>query len=90
MIKHQLKVVDEMGIHARPASTIVSKAMPFESEMVLRFGDKQANLKSIMQILSLGIGPEEIVEISILGPDEVEASSTLIEALTESQLFELF
>ncbi len=89
MIKHHLKVVDEMGIHARPASTIVAKAMPFDSEMLLKLGDKQANLKSIMQVLSLGIGHGETVEISISGSDEVEASSSLVEALTQSQLFEL-
>ena len=74
------------GLHARPASELVAKAKSFRSKInIRRPGDDsfQGNAKSIIIMLSLGVGQGETVEILADGPDEQQAVDALV-ALVES------
>ena len=69
------------GLHARPASDFVSAAGKFKSTKITikRAGeDEEANAKSIVMLLSLGLSQGEEVEIVAKGEEEVEAVDTLI------------
>jgi phosphotransferase system HPr (HPr) family protein len=48
------KVVNEMGLHVRPASEFVKLALTFESEIVVQHGSQQVDGKSVMDLLLLG------------------------------------
>jgi phosphotransferase system HPr (HPr) family protein len=48
-----------------------------QSDIRLKHGEKQANAKSIMQVLSLGVKQFGELEITAEGPDEKEAIQTL-------------
>ncbi|MCR4820298.1 MAG: HPr family phosphocarrier protein [Elusimicrobiales bacterium] len=54
MIKKNIKVVNELGIHARPAGMIVNTASSFPCEVWLENEDgMNVNAKSIMGVMML-------------------------------------
>ena len=86
MVEKQFKVISETGIHARPATLLVQAASKFVSEIILEYKDKKVNLKSIMGVMSLGIGKDADIKISAEGNDEQEAINTLQELLSKEAL----
>lgn len=88
MVQKQFKVVAETGIHARPATLLVQAASKFDSEIHLEYKEKKVNLKSIMGVMSLGIGQGADIAISAEGSDEQDALNTLEETLKREGLAE--
>lgn len=78
-MKKTLTILNETGIHARPASIIAKTTMKFSSDVFIEVRDKSINAKSIMNILSSGMQKGDEITISASGPDEVEAVETLVE-----------
>lgn len=74
-----LIVKGETGLHARPASVVVSKVTRFKSNITVRKGDKEANLKSLLGLLGLGICQNDSITIIIEGPDEEQAYKSIIQ-----------
>ncbi len=82
MVKRELVVKNKTGLHARPASEFVKKASTFKSSVFIEFNGKSINAKSIVGLLSAGIGHGSTLTLTVEGEDEVEALdalSTLIE-----------
>jgi phosphocarrier protein HPr len=69
MAEKKFKITAETGIHARPATQLVNKAGQYESEVTLVYKEKSVNLKSIMGVMSLGVGQGSEVTIKAEGPD---------------------
>ncbi|NFO99088.1 HPr family phosphocarrier protein [Clostridium botulinum] len=72
------------GLHARPAILLVKKASSFKSDIYLEYGDKKANVKSLIGVLSLGVTKDSTVTVTASGDDEtlaVEEMIKLIESL---------
>ena len=76
-------IKNETGLHARPAGMFVKKASEFTSTVEVKCKGKVVNAKSIMGIMSLGLGKGEEVTICAAGADEEEAVNALVE-LVES------
>lgn len=72
-----VKVLNDEGLHARPAGLLVKLANNFSSEIELSIGENSANAKSIMSIMGLGLTKDSVVTISAIGPD-AEAALTEI------------
>lgn len=70
-------IINETGLHARPASQFVQKAGKFKSEIQIVFEDKEVNAKSIMGVMSLGIGQGKEITLKAEGEDEVVAVTEL-------------
>jgi phosphocarrier protein HPr len=77
MKKSIVMVNSECGLHARPASILVSTALKFSSSILIKKNDKTANCKSILSILSIGASNGDELEIVIDGPDETDAFNTI-------------
>jgi phosphocarrier protein len=79
-----LKLVNETGLHARPAGIFVKAASGFSSNIRIRAGEQTVNAKSIMNILSLGL--ENGAEFTLIadGPD-AEAALQTLSGLVESK-----
>lgn len=62
-------ITDRVGIHARPAGMLVKEAQQYRSEILVSKGEKEADAKNLMQIMSLGAkcGDEISVTVSIRG-----------------------
>lgn len=90
MYKKTTTILNKSGLHARPASDFVKEAGKFGSKITIRRldEDEEANAKSIVFLLSLGIGQGVEVEISAKGDDEQQAVDSLV-ALIESGFDEL-
>lgn len=70
-------VTDETGIHARPATVLVSEASKFESNINIEYNGKKANLKSIMGVMALGIMQGAEFKIIADGSDAEDASAAI-------------
>lgn len=77
MIGQQFTINAATGLHARPAAVFVEIASEFESEIKIEFEEQQVNAKSIISVLSLGLGDGETFVIRVNGPDEEEAMAAL-------------
>lgn len=77
MRKERFQVTNEIGLHARPASEFVATSGKFQSDVQLTYNDKTVDGKSIMGVMSLGIGKGETIEITVDGPDEDAAMAAI-------------
>ena len=73
MVKRTEKIVNKLGLHARPSAMLVTVAGRFYSEVYFTKGDLRVNGKSIMGVMMLAaeMGSELLIEVD--GPDENEA-----------------
>ena len=81
-------IIAETGIHARPATLLVQAASKFASDVTLSYQGKDVNLKSIMGVMSLGVGQGADVTIKTEGADEEAAMTTIAEAMATEGLAE--
>ncbi|MFC6295458.1 phosphocarrier protein HPr [Lactiplantibacillus daoliensis] len=88
MEKKDFHVIADTGIHARPATLLVQSASKFNSEITLQYQDKSVNLKSIMGVMSLGVGKDADVTISAEGADEADAVAALADTMKKEGLSE--
>jgi phosphocarrier protein HPr len=72
-----LTVEHEVGLHARPASMFVRTAKKFESEITVTRGDRTANAKSILTVLTLGAHQGAEITIQAEGADADDALTAL-------------
>ena len=82
-----VKILNEQGLHARPASIFVKTASKFKCTVSILHGTGVANAKSIINIMSLGLKKGEEIKIVTEGIDEKEAMDALL-ALVESKFGE--
>ena len=73
-----IKILNEQGLHARPASIFVKTAGKFKSNVSIIHGNEVANAKSIINIMSLGLKKGEEIKITAEGIDEKEAIEALV------------
>jgi phosphotransferase system HPr (HPr) family protein len=81
MAEITLTVIDPSGLHARPAARFVQAASRFESRIVIRFGGREADAKSLIALLGLTIRPSSQIVLAADGVDADEALATLIAEL---------
>jgi phosphocarrier protein HPr len=80
MVTKELTVINDSGIHARPAALIVETATKYKSHVIFIKDGMRANAKSIMNIMLLAAEPGALIKVETEGPDEVDALEA-IEAL---------
>jgi Phosphotransferase System HPr (HPr) Family len=81
MRKFSYTINSENGIHARPAGILVKKISGFKSDVKFFKGEKEANAKSLLSIMGLGIKDGEKLDVEICGVDEDILSEKLEEML---------
>ncbi len=77
-----LIIRSEVGLHARLAAKLATVARRFEGNIVVTYGGKQANAKSILRVLALGVTQGSSITIRSDGEDAgqaLDALATLIE-----------
>lgn len=73
MVKDQITISNETGLHTRPAKRVVTEAKQFECDITLIHGEKEANVKSLLKLMKLGISKGNTIEIVCDGTDEASA-----------------
>lgn len=79
-------IIDEAGIHARPATLLVNTVNKFSSDVSLEYNGKSVNLKSIMGVMSLGVTKGAAIKVTATGDDADAALSALTEAMKTNNL----
>lgn len=72
-------ITNKTGLHARPAAQFVQKAGKFDSKIEIIFEEKEVNAKSIMGVMSLGVGKGNEITVRADGEDAQEAVKELVE-----------
>jgi phosphocarrier protein HPr len=80
MIEKNFIILNEEGMHARPAGVLAKTAGSFSSTIEILANGKTVNAKSIMSVMSLGLTKNADITVRANGSDEVDAL-TKIEAL---------
>ena len=81
MIKKEIIITNKTGLHARPATQFVQTAGKFKSSIKLIKDDKTLNAKSIVSVLSGGIGNGTKLTLVADGEDEEAALKTLADLI---------
>ena len=79
-------IVNQDGLHARPATNLVSVASKFECDVFITYNGVTVDLKSIMNVLSLGLKLGSLITIRTDGSDEVEALKKISENIIQFNL----
>lgn len=82
-----IKILNQQGLHARPASIFAKTASKFKSTVSIVHGSGTINAKSIIIIMSLGLKKGDEIKIITEGVDEKEAMEALV-SLIESKFGE--
>ena len=86
MYSKEVLVRCESGLHNKQATYFVQKANEFECSIWLESNNRKMNAKSLLGIMSLGIGTGETVTLSANGSD-AEAAVSALEALLQRDVY---
>lgn len=78
-------IADELGIHARPAGTLVKEAKKYESKVTIQKGEKEADAAKLMALMGMGVKCGDKIVVKVEGADEEKAAQEL-EAFIKANL----
>ena len=79
MAERTVVVTNETGLHARPAASLVQFVKNYPGEVTIIKEDKEANAKSIFNVMSLGIAKGTEIKLVVEGHDEEKFADELVE-----------
>lgn len=74
----QIAVMHPSGLHARPAAAFVRTAGRFRSAIRVAHAGREADAKSILEVLTLGVRAGATVDVEAEGDDAREAVESLV------------
>jgi phosphocarrier protein HPr len=77
MIEKEIVIKNPSGLQSKMAAVFIQKASGYKSGIWVFKGERKANGKSLLGILSLGIGKGDKITLSVEGEDETEAAAEL-------------
>ena len=81
MLKKDVTITNNIGLHARPATFFIQKANSFKASVWIEKDDRKVNAKSLLGVLSMGIAKGMTVTLVADGQDETSAINGLIELI---------
>ena len=79
MKKFSYTILDEIGIHARPAGLLSKKAKEFQSIVTIEKDGKTAAATKLMMLMGLGVKCGDTVNVTVEGADEELAAKEIEE-----------
>jgi phosphocarrier protein HPr len=76
-----LTVINETGLHSRPADLFVRTAKLYEANVTVHKGEKSADAKNIIKVVLLNVSQNEKIRIEAEGKDEEEVMQALTELI---------
>ena len=78
MVKENVTITNNIGLHARPATFFIQKANSYRSSIWIEKDDRKVNAKSLLGVLSMGIAKGMTVTLIAEGADEAYAVQGLV------------
>ncbi|MGI5885268.1 MAG: HPr family phosphocarrier protein [Candidatus Spyradocola sp.] len=82
MLQQTIVITNRDGLDAKFAAMLVQVACRYRSQILIEQGSKIINAKSMMGVLSLGVGARDQVTLMTNGADEKEAMQAVSALLT--------
>ena len=73
----QITIVNEMGLHARPAAEFVRRANAFRSEIWLVTAQGKFSALSLIEVMRTNLNRGAVATLEAIGPDAEEAVEQL-------------
>ena len=87
MISKKVVIKNPTGLHLRPAGILCNEAVKYKSRVYFKYGDNEANAKSVLSVLGACIRSGTELEFICEGADE-DAAMAGITAVVENGLGE--
>ncbi len=85
MVEREATVMAAEGLHARPAAQFVKAAKAYSSDIRVIKGDREANAKSSLNLMTLGAKQNDTLIIRAEGDDAEEAADALAALIAEDE-----
>lgn len=79
MIEQTVKIINNAGLHTRPAATIVKLASKYKSEFYLSKDGLKINGKSIIGVMTMAAEKGSEIVLTFEGEDEEDAAKEIID-----------
>ena len=86
-IEDSVKIINKLGLHARPAALLVQEASKYSSNIEFEYNGTRVNGKSIMGVMMLAASCGSNLKLIVNGDDAAESIAG-IKALIESKFNE--
>lgn len=73
MISKKIVIKNPTGLHLRPAGVLCNEAVKYKSRVYFKYGDNEANAKSVLSVLGACIRSGTELEFIFEGEDEEDA-----------------
>ncbi len=83
MIREKVTIVNDAGLHARPAAALVKLASKFKCDFYIHMYGYKVNGKSILGVMTLAAEQGAELELELNGEDEDEAAQAIIELIED-------
>jgi phosphocarrier protein len=83
LTRREIRIVNELGLHARPAAEFVRAANIFRSEIWIIKGEERFSAKSIIEVLTANLNCGNTAIIEADGPDSETAVAGLSKLVSE-------
>jgi phosphotransferase system HPr (HPr) family protein len=77
-------MVNQAGMHARPAALVVKTAAQFQARVTLSLGEKKADARSLLMLMGLGAKQGTDLAVEADGPDEAAALAAIRQLFAEN------
>ncbi|ROR30439.1 phosphocarrier protein [Mobilisporobacter senegalensis] len=81
MVSQKVKIINESGVHARPASILAKTAMKCDSDIVIKVGERNVNPKSVINLMAAAIKKDTEVVVECTGNSEKEDLKVIIDLI---------
>ena len=81
MISETITIINKLGLHARAASKLVSRASQFESDVWIDKQGNRVNAKSIMGVMMLAASKDTEVLLEVDGRDEKNCMEAIVQLI---------
>lgn len=79
MIEKKIEIINNAGLHTRPAATIVKIAAQFNSEFYIMKDGMNINGKSIIGVMTLAAAKGSELTLTFEGDDEKEMAEAILD-----------
>jgi phosphotransferase system HPr (HPr) family protein len=82
-MRREVEILNELGLHARPAAEFVRAVKGFDCEVIIHNGSERFNAESILEVLTANLDRGARVVLEAVGPEAERALDRLAALLIE-------
>lgn len=81
MVAEKIKIINSLGLHARPAAQVVKITTRYDCDVFIIKENMEVNAKSIMGVMMLAAEMNSEIMVKCSGPDEQQCLSDIKELI---------